>query len=159
MSWVDDSGLSYFWGKIKSKLLPSGGSIGQALVKASATDYDTAWTGNPGDYTTGTITKVYSNNGFNLEKNAYWVKGDIVTIEIQWTATTQFGGNGSTVACTIPAQFAPADEVRVPVFCANAAWSSFWPGYVIIKPNGDITVWSKESVVWFGCATYVRKQS
>lgn len=58
---LDDNGLLYFWGKFKSRLLPSGGSAGQVLAKSSATDYDVAWvnqSGGGGDV--ATVTEIAS---------------------------------------------------------------------------------------------------
>ena len=45
---LDENGLSYFWGKFKSRLLPSGGSSGQVLAKSSATNYDVTWVDQSG---------------------------------------------------------------------------------------------------------------
>lgn len=42
--YLNSSGLAYFWGKFKDRLLPSGGSSGQLLAKTAATDYSVGWT-------------------------------------------------------------------------------------------------------------------
>ena len=43
--YLDHTGLSYFWGKIKAYVhnVPSGGTSGQVLTKNSSTDYDVSW--------------------------------------------------------------------------------------------------------------------
>lgn len=41
--YLDLTGLTRFWNSFKARLLPSGGSSGQVLVKASGTDYDVEW--------------------------------------------------------------------------------------------------------------------
>ena len=55
--YLDDNGLSYLWQKIKAHVntaisaigkVPTGGTAGQILAKASGTDYDTEWITNSG---------------------------------------------------------------------------------------------------------------
>lgn len=49
--YLDSIGLQHLWDAFKSRLLPSGGSSGQVLAKASGTDYDVEWItggGGPG---------------------------------------------------------------------------------------------------------------
>lgn len=55
--YLDDNGLSYLWQKIKAHVntaisaigkVPTGGTAGQILAKASGTDYDTEWVTNSG---------------------------------------------------------------------------------------------------------------
>lgn len=41
--YLDLTGLIRFWNSFKARLLPSGGSSGQVLAKASGTDYDVEW--------------------------------------------------------------------------------------------------------------------
>ena len=41
--YLDLTGLTHFWDAFKARLLPSGGTSGQVLAKASGTDYDLAW--------------------------------------------------------------------------------------------------------------------
>lgn len=55
---LDDSGLSYFWNKFKSRLLPSGGSSGQVLAKSSGTNYDVTWVNQSGGSVTMEDTAV-----------------------------------------------------------------------------------------------------
>lgn len=68
--YLDDNGLSYLWQKIKAHVntaiaaigkVPTGGTAGQILAKASGTDYDTEWITNSGagnylPITGGTLT-------------------------------------------------------------------------------------------------------
>lgn len=46
--YLDLTGLTHFWDAFKSRLLPSGGSSGQVLAKASGTDWDLAWVNQSG---------------------------------------------------------------------------------------------------------------
>ena len=103
----------------------------------------------------GTITKVYNSNGFALEKTKFYEYDGVVTIPLQFTATTAFSGNGTTVAASIPADYAPPDDIRVAVFC-TANWSSYTVGYVRIDTAGKIYIMSASSAVWSGSITYVR---
>lgn len=236
MSWVDDTGLSYFWGKIKSLVagyLPlSGGTMtGQIRRTTANLDYTEADNGlssywnpivasfrdkndlsggflqgyattsgnmsvmldarnhgtgsvvtnqlqltvkNDGSrevsvsegkpwrngigigFGTGTITKVYSNNGFKLENTTFYYAGNVVTIPIQFVATTNFAGNGTTVAARIPEAYAPPGEIRFAMFCTQIAWTDYMCCYGIIKPTGDIMFLSRSAGAWFGSVTYVR---
>lgn len=45
----------------RARALPSGGTAGQVLSKASATDYDAEWTDPSGDGTWGSITGTLAN--------------------------------------------------------------------------------------------------
>lgn len=104
---------------------------------------------------TGTITKVYSSNGFALEKTNFYEYNGVVTIPLQFTATTAFSGNGTTVAASIPAEYAPPDDIRAAVFC-TANWSTYTVGYVRVDTAGKIYIMSASSAVWSGSITYVR---
>lgn len=86
--YLDDNGLSYLWQKIKAHVntaisaigkVPTGGSAGQILAKASNTDYDTEWitnSGGSGSYLplsggtlTGNLNVKHSNIDAKLANN------------------------------------------------------------------------------------------
>lgn len=46
--YLDTTGLQHLWDAFKARLLPSGGSSGQVLAKASGTDYDVGWVNQSG---------------------------------------------------------------------------------------------------------------
>lgn len=110
----------------------------------------------PPELHTGTITKVYTGNGFQVEVPTFYELGGTVTIPIQFSATSNFAGNGTTTAASIPADYAPPRELRVPLFCTNLAWNAYSVGYAIINADGTIAIKSTSSAVWFGVATYIR---
>ena len=103
----------------------------------------------------GTITKVYSGNGFALEKTKFYEYDGVVTVPLQFTATTAFAGNGTTVAASIPAEYAPPEDIRAAVFC-TANWSTLTVGYARVDTSGNIYIMSASSIVWSGSITYVR---
>ena len=105
---------------------------------------------------TGTITKVYTGNGFAVEIPTFYVQGDIVTIPIQFSATANFAGNGTTTAASIPSDYAPPVQLRVPLWCANLAWTTFSIGLAYINTDGTITFRSNSCAGWFGAITYIR---
>lgn len=105
---------------------------------------------------TGTITKVYSSNGFAVEVPTFYAQGDIVTLPIQFSATANFSGNGTTTAASIPADYAPPVQLRVPLWCANLAWTTFSIGLAYINTDGTITFRSNSCAGWFGAITYIR---
>ena len=60
--YLDSNGLSHFMAKLKNRLLPSGGSAGQVLVKSSNTDYDALWATPQGGVTVDTALSSTSEN-------------------------------------------------------------------------------------------------
>lgn len=105
---------------------------------------------------TGTITKEYTGNGFAVEVPTFYAQGDIVTIPIQFSATANFAGNGTTTAASIPSDYAPPVQLRVPLWCANLAWTTFSIGLAYINTDGTITFRSNSCAGWFGAITYIR---
>lgn len=106
---------------------------------------------------TGTITRVYTSNGFTLEKTTFYISGDVVTVPIQFSSTTAFSGNSTTVVASIPEEYAPPDTMRFPLFTAD--WTNKPAGYLIINTSGQIMFYSGSCSAWFGVATYVRKHA
>lgn len=105
---------------------------------------------------TGTITKVYTSNGFAVEVPNFHEINGVVTVPIQFSTTSNISGNGTTLAASIPSAYAPLEELRIPLFCTNTAWNSFTVGYARLLPDGGIYFRSNSAAVWFGCFTYVR---
>lgn len=105
---------------------------------------------------TGTITKVYSANGFSVEAPNFYEINGVVTVPIQFSTTANISGNGTTIAASIPSGYAPPVELRVPVFCVNLAWSSFTVGYARLLTDGNIYFRSNSAAAWFGCFTYIK---
>ena len=103
---------------------------------------------------TGTITKTYSSNGFTLENDKFYELGGVVTIPIQFAATS----NCAPGSCaSIPSSYAPPKAMRFALFSTNVAWSSFPVSYLTIATDGTITLTSSGNMAaWFGVATYVR---
>lgn len=105
---------------------------------------------------TGTITKEYTGNGFAIENTNFYELGGVVTIPIQFSATSNFAGNGTTTAASIPSDYAPPVQLRVPLFCANLAWNAYSIGVAYINTDGTIAFRSTSNAAWFGVATYIR---
>ena len=103
---------------------------------------------------TGTITKVYAQNGFTLEADTFYSWGEVVTVPIQFSSTTAFAGDGATEMARIPQEFAPAASLRFPIFTAD--WSNKPSGYLTVGPTGAISFISNSCSAWFGVATYIR---
>ena len=103
----------------------------------------------------GTITREYTGNGFSVENANFHAINGVVTVPIQFSATSNFSGNGTTAAASIPSEYAPPEELRIAIFCTNLAWSTFTVGYARLDTNGKIYFRSDSSAAWFGCFTYV----
>lgn len=104
---------------------------------------------------TGTITKEYTGNGFALENASFYAINGVVTVPIQFSATTAFSGNGTTVAASIPSTYAPPSELRFAIF-TTATWGTNKEcGYARIDSSGNIYIYTNSAVAWFGCMTYV----
>lgn len=107
----------------------------------------------------GTITKVYTSYGFIVEQTKFYEYNGVVTVPIQFSTTQNVNfGNGNTFnVASIPADYAPPIQIRVPVFSANLAWNSYAVGWVSISTDGKIYLNGGSSMAaWFGVITYVR---
>lgn len=104
---------------------------------------------------TGTITKEYTGNGFAVENANFYAINGVVTVPIQFSATTAFAGNGSTAAASIPSEYAPPSELRFAIFTTATWYTNKECGYARIDSSGNIYISTNSAVAWFGCMTYV----
>jgi len=124
--------------------VPSGGSTGQYLVKASATSYDTAWLTLPANYITS-VTAPLAVTAGNLAVNlsAYLAKSNNLSdIASASTARTNLGlGTMATATASDYAALAGATftgEVSTPASTTGTAGFSILPGTAPTSPvNGE----------------------
>lgn len=162
---LDESGLSYFWNKFKSRLLPSGGSSGQVLAKASGTNYDVTWVNQSGGGEGGAYTPDehplanISSQGGDTQAQLY-AFGGTATLTCG-NDTTPSGQWGSKTLCTIPSGYRPPQTCYFPVNKTGNAQSD---SYIMIDAStGTVTLqnWggSQTSVSYFSTCTWAYHSS
>lgn len=104
---------------------------------------------------TGTISKTYTANGFAIEKTTFYEKGGVVVLPIVFSATSVCQPG---LCASIPAAYAPSEQVRVPLFEVATDWDSPIVGWANVNTDGTIGVYGAGSgaSAWFGQAVWIK---
>lgn len=100
--YLDYNGLSYFWGKVKSRLVPAGGASGQVLAKSSGTDYALSWITPSGGGGSSSPTGAITMYGGSTAPSGWLICDGSAVNRTTYSAlfaaigTTYGAGNGST---------------------------------------------------------------
>lgn len=103
------------------------------------------------------VTKLYNDNGFNIEVGYVVASGDFTMLEFKCTATTACIPSGNYPVFSIPEEYAPPGDVHFPIWCTNG-WASYSAFCGRIKSDGMVLFeFGTVSTVWFGSAVFIRK--
>lgn len=163
--FLDDSGLSYFWGKIKAALLGkqdaliSGTNIKTINNQSLLGSGDITISGGISGVESGTISLSYTGGGGQLEAGTgIWRVGNMVNIRVSYASTSAMQWNHEQLAQIPDSRFWPDSMVKICAFCS--VWGSgsgaTWPAYIYINTDGSITAWARPAtnVIFFN-ASYI----
>lgn len=154
---IDSTNLGHLWDLIKqyadgavaaiaSKLVPSGGTTGQVLAKASGTDWDLAWvTPSGGSIQTASTSMALSNIGSGT-KTLYLERwGNVVHASMVTTATASTANSAITCG-TVPSGYRPThNEFQSGVCVSNNNLNGYYRWRV--ATTGAITYWCSVTAI------------